>query len=663
MALVGPCWPKAKLTVAWGRAKRRPRDRILTSPRTYNSHLSHITSTGGQEVRIVEELKDDAYPRIEDYGIIGDLRTAALVGPAGSIDHLCWPEFGSPSIFAAHVDRREGGRFQIKPLMNGMREKKTYIPDTNVLLSRFLSPGAIAEVSDFMLCDDTSEKQALVRRAKAVHGTIRFAMLCEPRFDYARADADIELSDNEIIFQEQKENGLTLRLRSSVPLSVSERAGVAEFTLEPGQKAWFVLEELDGTSDTQCRSPDFVSDAFKRTSNFWRSWISQCTYEGRWRETVYRSALALKLLTSRKHGGIIAAPCFGFPDEIGGERNWDYRYVWIRDAAFTLYALMRLGFTEEAGAFMGWLQARCADITDWGDLDVMYHVDGSPVTGEFHLDHLEGHRQSKPIRIGSTNVGQLQLDIFGELMDSIYLYDKFGQSLSFDNWMHLREMVEFVIENWQRPDASIWEARAAKRRFLYSRVMCWVTIDRAVRLARKRSLPAPLQKWETARDEIYMSVHRDLWNADRRAFVQFEGTTALDASALVMPLVKFISPTDPRWISTVDSICDDLATDALLYRYRVEEAFPDGLHGEDGTFTMCSFWYVENLARMGDLKQARFVFEKVLSYGNQLGLFSEQLDNDGKSLGNIPQALTHLALISAAFDLDRRLSGTHNESL
>ena len=612
---------------------------------------------------LVDELKNDDYPPIEAYGLIGDLRTAALVGVAGSIDQLCWPNFDSPSIFAAHVDRRNGGRFQIKPLLPEMREKKTYIPDTNVLLSRFLSHGAIAEVSDFMLCDTDCDKQALVRRAKAVHGAIRFAILCEPRFDYARADAKIEASENEVVFREQNENGLTLRLLSSVPISVSEQAAIAEFKLDPGEKAWFVLEQIEDAGDTACRARDFVSDAFKRTSDYWRKWLAGCTYEGRWRETVLRSALTLKMLTSREHGAIIAAPCFGFPNEFGGERNWDYRYAWIRDASFTLYALMRLGFTEEAGAFIEWLQQLCKGLESWGDLDVMYRVDGRHVAGEFHLDHLEGYRESKPIRIGSTNVKQLQLDIFGELMDSIYLYDKFGAPLSFDNWMHLHNLVDFVAQNWKKPDASIWETRATKRKFLYSRVMCWVAVDRAVRLARKRSLPAPLDRWQAARDEIYMSVHRDLWHAEREAFVQFEGGAALDASALVMPLVKFISPTDPRWVSTVKAITRDLATDALLYRYRVEEAFPDGLHGADGTFTMCSFWYVENLARMGDLKQARFLFEKVLSYGNELGLFSEQLDNDGRSLGNIPQALTHLALISAAYDLNRRLSGEAGASL
>ncbi len=612
----------------------------------------------------IADLKNDAYPRVEDYGIVGDLSTAALVGKHGSIDALCWPEFDSPSIFAAHVDRKKGGRFQICPDLPGMREKKIYIPDTNVLLSRFLASGGIAEVSDFMLCDDVTDAQILVRRAKAVHGQIRFRMLCEPRFDYARARMTAEQQHGRILFSSQDNQQLIMALSSAVPVSVHEGCGVADFILEQGEHAWFTLEQFDPERPSPERSDRFVSDAFKRTTNFWRNWLAKCQYQGRWREAVSRSALTLKLLTSRKHGSIVAAPCFGFPCEIGGERNWDYRFTWIRDAAFTLYGLMRLGFTEEAASFMEWLRARCAEVRDWGELEVIYHVDGSRVTDETTLDHLEGYRNSRPIRVGSTNVGQLQLDIFGELMDSIYLYDKYGAPISYDDWNHLSELVEFVRKHWNQPDAGIWEARSATRKFLYSQVMCWVAIDRAIRLARKRSLPAPLSKWENTRDEIYKAVHTNLWNANRQAFVQCEGTRAMDAATLIMPLVKFISPTDPRWMSTMKAINNDLVTDSLVYRYRVNEAFPDGLQGQDGTFTLCSFWLIECTARKGDLKLARYLFEKILSYGNEVGLFSEQLNQDGQFLGNIPQAFTHLALISAAYDLDRRLQGaTHPDTL
>jgi GH15 family glucan-1,4-alpha-glucosidase len=373
---------------------------------------------------------------------------------------------------------------------------------------------------------------------------------------------------------------------------------------------------------------------------------------------VHRSALTLKLLTSREFGSIIAAPCFGFPNEIGGERNWDYRHTWIRDASFTTYALMRLGYTGEANAFMGWLEQRIGELDEGSELAIMYGIDGRRIAGEEQLDHLEGYRGSRPVRIGSTNHGQFQLDIHGELMDSVYLHDKHGTPISYDLWQCLHQVIEFVCANWKQPDASIWEVRSGNREFLYSRVMSWVALDRALRLAGKRSLPAPLDRWRSVRDEIYQSVFRDFWHADRKAFVQFKGAHALDAAALIMPLVRMISPTDPRWLSTLAAIESDLVEDSRVYRYRVGEAFGDELDGREGTFSICSFWYIECLARSGDLQQARFLFEKMLSYSSSLGLFSEQLGTAGEFLGNMPQAFTHLALISTAFDLDRRLSRT-----
>jgi len=596
------------------------------------------------------------YPPIEDYGVIGDLRTAALVGNRGSIDFLCWPRFDSPSVFCAHVDRDRGGRFQIEPHLDQPREVKLYLPDTNVLISRFLARDGIAEVSDFMFVEERTPPQALVRRAKSVHGDIHYRMVCQPRFDYARAEHEIEIRDKEAVFHSNGADGLSLRLRASVPLEREEGTAVAHFRLRQGEHAWFVLEEADASGASPSAEPYFVSRAFKCTVNYWRSWISASQYQGRWREIVNRSALALKLLTSREYGSIIASPCFGFPNEPGGERNWDYRYTWIRDASFTLYALMRLGFTEEASAFMHWLEDRSAELEDGGSLQIMYRIDGRPLDGEFTLHHLEGYCGSQPVRIGSTNHDQFQLDIYGELMDSLYLYDKYGEPVSYRVWQDLMRLTEFVRNNWRKPDAGIWEVRSAPREFLYSRVMCWVAIDRAIRLARKRSLPAPLEEWRKTRDHIYNSIHDEFWDAQRQAFVQFKGATAMDASALIMPLVRFISPTDPRWISTMRAITEDLVTDSLVYRYNVGEAFCDELAGQEGTFSICSFWYIECTSRRGDLPQARYLFEKMLTYGSRLGLFSEQVGYDGRFLGNIPQAFTHLALISSAFDLNRRLS-------
>lgn len=599
-----------------------------------------------------DSLLNDNYPPISNYGVIGDLRTIAMIGDRGSIDALCWPHFDSPSIFAAHVDREKGGRFQLMPELEDFTEKKLYLPDTNILLSRFLSHEGIAEVSDFMFLDGEDEHQAVVRRAKSVHGSLHFHMLCSPKFDYARGKCELkQTGEKEITFQQMGGQELCLRLRASVPLKIKKDMVVATFELKEGETETFVLESGDATTLID----EFPVQAFKATSNYWRSWIQRSKYRGRWKEMVNRSALALKLLTSRDYGSIIAAPCFGFPNEVGGERNWDYRFTWIRDASFTIYALMRLGFTDEAKAFMNWLEERCKQTDCNGNLNIMYKFDGSPIDGEEHLDHLQGYKNSVPVRVGSTNHDQVQLDIYGELMDSAYLYDKFGTPVSHFTWNRLQEMTEFVCEHWQQPDAGIWEVRSGNHEFLYSRVMCWVTVDRAVRLAQKRSLPGPLEKWIRIRNEIYDEIHERHWNEERQAFTQFKGADAMDASALIMPLVKFISPTDPRWLSTMEAITNDLVSDSLVLRYRVGEAFPDELNGKEGTFSICSFWYIECVSRQGDLPRARLLFEKMLSYGNQLGLFSEQIGTNGDFLGNIPQAFTHLALISTAFELDRAL--------
>lgn len=593
----------------------------------------------------------DDYPLIEEYGIIGDLSTVALVGPGARIDFLCFPEFDSPSIFAAHVDRGKGGCFAITPQLPESTEKKIYFPETNILLSRFLSKGGIAEVTDLMVVHEEESKQALVRRAKAVHGEVEFEMRCAPRFDYARTEHCVEAIRDGFAFSSPD---LSLRIRSDLPMEIDGQDVVVRFRLAAGESVSFVLEsaECDELPESVA---DFSSRAFKETAHFWRNWLSRCSYEGRWRETVQRSALALKLLTSRRHGSVVAAPSFGFPNFPGGERNWDYRYTWLRDAAFTTYAFMRLGFTDEAAGFMGWLERRVEKLEHGSHLNVMYRIDGSAVEGEFSLDHLEGYRHSQPIRIGSTNNDQFQLDIYGELMDSLYLYDKFGSPVSYQLWQQICKLVEFVADHWREPDMGIWEIRDGKREFLYSRVMSWVALDRGVRLALKRSRPAPLNRWIKERDAAYESVFQEFWSENKKSFVQFRGTEALDASALIMPLVRFISPTDPKWLSTLAAIQRELTEDSLVYRYKVNEAFDEHLEGEDGTFSICSFWFIECLARSGQTLQARHYFEKMLSYASPLGLFSEQIGSEGQSLGNLPQAFTHLSLISAAFELDRRI--------
>jgi GH15 family glucan-1,4-alpha-glucosidase len=598
------------------------------------------------------------YAPIGDYGIIGDLHTVGLVSMDASIDFLCLPSFDSPSVFAALVDAERGGRFELAPVLDGATRKQLYLPDTNVLLTRFLDGAGVAEVSDFMPVEDAGVAHNLVRRAKTVRGEVRFRMRCAPRFDYARAPHNAELrGDTEVLFVGRAGAAeLALRLRASVPMRIADGAAVAELTLRADESAWFVLEVVQDGSPSPCHQPNYESEAFKQTVNFWRSWIDRSTYRGRWREMVNRSALTLKLLTSRRHGAIIAAPTFGLPELVGGERNWDYRYTWIRDASFTLYGLMRLGYTGEAAAFMRWIMARCAELEPDGALQIMYGIDGRHVLHEETLPQLEGYMGSRPVRIGNAAYTHLQLDIYGELLDSVYLYNKYGSPIPHDGWTNIVRLVDWVCAHWREPDEGIWEVRGGRHEFLYSRVMCWVAIDRAIRLAGKRSFPAPLSRWHEVRDAIYVDIYARFWDGNRRAFVQHAGAATLDAAALLMPLVRFISPTDPRWVSTLSAIERELVSDSLVYRYRLMDGFSDGLTGLEGTFSMCSFWYVECLSRLGDLHKARFFFEKMLGYANHLGLYGEELGPQAEHLGNFPQAFTHLALISAAYDLDRRLS-------
>ncbi|NUP10947.1 MAG: glycoside hydrolase family 15 protein [Polyangiaceae bacterium] len=596
------------------------------------------------------------YRPIEDHGVIGDLHTVALVSVDGSIDFFCAPDFDSPSVFASLLDADNGGVFQLATALREPAHKQLYLPDTNVLLTRFLADEGVAEISDFMPVADAGVAHNIVRRAKAVRDDVPFRMRCAPRFDYARAEHTVERTSDGIVFSASSPKGLALRLRSSIPVEIRNGDAVAEFTLRGGQTASFILEQLRGQKPSHCGHDHYVAEAFKNTVNFWRRWSGRATYGGRWREMVLRSALTLKLLTSQTHGSIVAAPTFGLPEQIGGRRNWDYRFTWIRDASFTLYGLMRLGYTDEAASFMRWVEARCDELEPDGSLQIMYGVDGRHELLEEELLHLDGYLGSKPVRVGNGAVNHLQLDIYGELLDAIYLYDKYGAPISFDLWRNVRRLVDWVCANWHQPDESIWEGRGGRREFLYSRVLCWVAIDRAARLALRRSFPAPLGRWLETRDKIYEDVFERFWDDKRRTFLQSVGSNAIDASALLMPLVRFISPTDPRWLSTLAAIEERLVTDSLVYRYHVDDEFSDGLPPGEGTFSMCSFWYVECLSRMGDLHKARFYLEKMLGYANHVGLYGEELGPRARHLGNFPQAFTHLALISAAFDLDRRLS-------
>lgn len=609
-----------------------------------------------------------AYQPIEHYGIIGNLRTAALVGLDGSIDWLCLPRFDSPSVFGAILDDARGGRFRIAPVLEGARHKQFYWPDTNVLMTRFMHPDGIVELVDFMPVPEAGDvcTHELVRRIHVVQGRLPVRIECRPAFDYARAPHTVVADSGGVRFEGA---GLSLALSSPVPLRIDNGAAWTEITLGPGEEQTFVLRLLPpGHDPCACPTAAEAEALFRRTVDYWHRWLSQCTYTGRWREHVTRSALALKLLTYEPTGAIVAAPTTSLPEGIGGVRNWDYRYTWIRDAAFTLYALLRIGFTNEAVHFMDWLRERWRhpDSHSAGPLQLMYGIDGRSDLEEFELPHLEGYRGSRPVRIGNGAHDQLQLDIYGELMDSVYLHNKYASPLAYDDWVQLRTMIDWLCDNWQRPDEGIWEVRGGRRDFVYSRVLSWVALDRGLRLADKRSFPADRERWLKIRDAIMEEVMERGWDPHRKAFVQSYGSDALDASLLLLPLVFFTSPNDPRMLATIDAVRAPrrdrgLAADGLVYRYDPSEA-PDGLPGEEGTFNMCSFWLIEAMTRAGRtdperLRTARLRFEQMLGFANHLGLYAEQTGTSGEALGNFPQAFTHLGLISAAFNLDRALGG------
>jgi GH15 family glucan-1,4-alpha-glucosidase len=600
------------------------------------------------------------YKPIEDYGVIGDLHTVALVGTDGSIDWCCLPHFDSPSVFGAILDDEKGGYFKISAI-SSERCKQLYLPDTNVLLTRFYCADGIAEVTDFMPIESRSLRYAppnyhqIIRRVSTVAGHLRFRLECFPALNYAREKHEIHSFPQGAVFAASSRS---VGLVSPVPLAIEGNGVVAEFSLPRGKTVTFFFRQADQGSEANLLIPEKTGEVFfLDTLDFWKLWLSQSRYTGRWREMVHRSALVLKLLTYAPSGAIVAAATTSLPEEIGGMRNWDYRYCWIRDASFTLYALMRLGFEEEAGQFMGWLEERCRALNPDGSLQPMYSVIGHDRLSEESLTHLKGYRNSKPVRIGNGAYRQSQLDIYGALLDSVYLYNKYGAPISYDLWRNLERLLDYVCNNWRRPDEGIWEIRGEPQHFVYSKLMCWVALDRALRLANKRSFPADQERWLKNRDEIYCEIMERGWNESAKSFVQYYGSNQLDASLLLMPLVFFVSPSDPRMIQTTQRIHDRLALDSLVHRYSLDGDNPvDGISGREGAFSICSFWLVEALTRAGRIQEARLMFEKMLSYANHVGLYAEEIGHCGEALGNFPQAFTHLGLISAAFNLDRVLA-------
>ncbi|PRZ41998.1 GH15 family glucan-1,4-alpha-glucosidase [Antricoccus suffuscus] len=594
------------------------------------------------------------FPPIADHGLIGDLQTAALVSTNGEIDWYCCPRFDSPSVFASLLDRDRGGYFRIAPANDNYVAKQLYLPDTAILLTRFMSADGVGEVIDFMPISNPNRVSAnhqLVRVVRVVRGHMRFVFDCQPRFDFDRLSHDVELGATGAVFRSGE---LSLTLHTGLPLNRHGGGVRCECDMDVGEPRGMILESASGGRPRPL-DPRYVAESLETTGAFWRSWVNKSSYRGRWREQVSRSAITLKLMTYAPTGGLVAAPTAGLPEQLGGERNWDYRYTWIRDASLSVRALLGLGYMEEAQTFASWVADRVRSGQDGPvPLKIMYRVDGSSDLVEEELDHLAGYRDSRPVRLGNGAAHQLQLDIYGEVLDCLALADRAGGALTNADWSGITGIADWLADHWDQPDEGIWETRGGAQDHTYSRLMCWVAFDRAIRIAVRHGWPGDVTRWTRERDAVYHQIMDRGWSPDRCAFVQHYNTTVLDASLLLMPSSGFISPHDPSWLSTLDAIGAELVSDSLVYRYD-PSASPDGLRGSEGTFSICTFWYVDALTRSGRLEQARLIFEKMFTYANHLGLYGEEVGLTGEQLGNFPQAFSHLALINAALGLDARL--------
>ncbi len=606
----------------------------------------------------------ERYPNISEHGLIGDLQTCALVTSDGTVDFFCCPRFDSPSVFASLLDADKGGYFTIKPASDGYVTRQLYFPDTAMLITRFLTPDGVGEVLDFMPVIEgaPTDRHRLVRHLRVARGTMKFELEIAPRFDYGRVGHTIEPSGSGAIFRAG--NGMHLTLHTAGRLEAGDGGAAvqvagdalrATFEMREGDSGrGLVLESMGGEArDMTAAELDHMAD---HTAAYWKDWLGRSTYQGRWREMVNRSAMTLKLLTYEPTGAPVAAATFGLPEQTGGERNWDYRFTWIRDASLTMHALGGLGYLVESGRFSLWLRDRVAEhVGDAsGPLKIMYRVDGTSDLIEESLDHFEGWRGSRPVRIGNGAADQLQLDIYGEAMDAIYSAAEQGLPIAHRGWQELSRIIDWVAGNWDQPDEGVWETRGGRQDFTYGRFQCWVALDRAIRMAEQSGRPANIAQWVIERDRLYNQIMDRGWNPAAGAFTQHYGTQTLDSSLLLMPLEGFISPQDPMWLSTLRAIDKQLVSDSLVYRYN-PAASPDGLHGDEGTFSLCTFLYVDALARSGRLDEAVLTFEKMQTYGNHLGLFSEEIGPTGEQLGNFPQAFTHLSLINAAITLNREL--------
>ena len=548
----------------------------------------------------------DRYPNISDHGLIGDLQTAALVTTDGTVDWFCCPRFDSPSVFGSLLDAERGGYFKIAPVATDYVTKQLYFPETAMLITRFLTPDGVGEVTDFMPVTEgkPTNRHRLVRQMRVARGSMRFQLEVQPRFDYGRAKHTVELSESGAVFRSKD---MELTLHSEGKREQGKGAEVEHvgdglritLTMREGETSGVVLESMGGKPRAYPAAE--LQRLAEDTTRFWRGWLGRSTYTGRWREMVDRSAMTLKLLTYDPTGAPVAAATMGLPEQEGGERNWDYRYTWIRDGSLSIHALAGLGYLEEAAKFAVWLRDRVTESAGRdgsGPVKIMYRVDGSSDLTEQTLDHWEGWRGSRPVRLGNGAADQLQLDIYGEALDAFMASDDFGLEPAHVGWVALTRVIDWVSDNWDQPDEGIWETRGGRKDFTYGRFQCWVALDRAIRLAERHGKPANVAKWAVERDQIYNQIMQRGWNDKVKAFTQHYSTEVLDSSLLLMPLEGFIAPRDPMWLSTLQAMDRELVSDSLVYRYN-PAASPDGLHGGEGTFSLCTFLYVDALARAG----------------------------------------------------------------
>jgi GH15 family glucan-1,4-alpha-glucosidase len=609
----------------------------------------------------VSGVGDERYPPIGDYALIGDSHSAALVSRAGSIDWACFPRFDDPSVFGRVLDWDRGGYFQLAPL-GVQRVERRYLPRTNILETTFHTNTGVATLTDFMAVHphsrpetprELSSRHELMRILRCTEGSVVVSMICEPRFDYGSVVPHVVHRDQHHGFAHG--GGQAISVFCSAPLTEREAHFEAEARLDAGQElvaAAGYFPSLDHGASRPAQTADVYS-CLKETREFWERWSAMCSYDGADRDAVLRSALTLKALTYAPSGALVAAPTTSLPEQVGGPLNWDYRFTWIRDATFALYSLLILGYTDEARAFVEWLEWTTAGRAR--DLQIMYGVGGERRLTEIELPDLEGYRGARPVRVGNAAAGQFQLDIYGELMDSAHLLQRHAGMLDSNYIDYLHRVVTFVTNHWREPDDGIWETRAGPQHFIYSKVMCWVAMDRAVKLAHGLGASdAETARWKELAGEIRAEVFERGYDAKRGAFVQAYGSRELDASALLLPLVGFVGADDPRMRSTIAAIERELtASNGLVYRNTEH-----GPLGTEGTFGICTFWLVDNLVFLGEIDRARELSRTVLSHSNDVGLFSEQINpRSGELMGNFPQAFTHLGHINSSLNLDRAMRG------